>query len=81
VTRYDAIRRQLADIERDHERQLAQREMQIRLLCGYRDELEDHVDIAAGMIAHRDDIDKDAAVELIAYQYEVRQAARKVAVT
>jgi len=65
--------------ERDHEEKLALRDEQIRLLCAYRDELEDHVDIAVGMIAHRDDISLDDATELIAYQYEVRQAARKVA--
>lgn len=40
MTRFDAIRRQLADIEKHHERALEKREMQIRLLCGYRDELE-----------------------------------------
>ena len=64
--------------ERDHAEEKERLRTEIERLCAYRDELEDHVDIAAGMIAHRDDIDKDAAVELIAYQYEVRQAARKV---
>ena len=80
MTRYEAIRRQLADIERDHERQLAQREMQIRLLCGYRDQLEDQVDIAVGMIASRDLTGRDAVSKLIADAYEARLAARKVAV-
>jgi len=80
VTRFDAIRRQLGDIEKHHERSLAKREMQIRLLCGYRDQLEDHVDIAAGIIADHADIDLDDAAKLIDDAYEARQAARKAAV-
>lgn len=79
MTRFDAIRRQLCDIEKHHERALAKHEMQVRLLCCYRDELEDRVEIAAGIIAARDDIGLGAALKLIADIYEARQAARKVA--
>ena len=80
MTRFDAIRRQLSDIEKNHDRALAKREMQINLLCAYRDELEDHVDIAAGMLAMAKGCSKDKALALIAGQYETRQA-RKVART
>lgn len=81
MTRYDAIRRQLGDIEKAHERALAKHEMQINLLCGYRDQLEDDVDIAAGMIAEIGGCSKDDALAVIAGKYEARQAARKVAAT
>lgn len=80
MTRYDAIRRQLGDIEKAHERALAKRDMQIRLLCGYRDQLEDKIDIAVEMIAEAGDCSKDDAGKLIDDAYEVRQLARKEAV-
>jgi len=80
VTRYDAIRRQLGDIEKAHERALAKRDMQIRLLCAYRDQLEDHVDIAAEMLAKSDGCSKDWAATQVDDVYEARQAARKAAV-
>lgn len=79
MTRYDAIRRQLGDIEKHHERALAKHEMQVRLLCGYRDQLEDRVGIAVRMIAARDDISLDDAMRLIVDADEARQAARKFA--
>ena len=66
--------------ERDHEEEKERLRMQVRLLCGYRDQLEDEVDVAAGMIAVRDFTSLDAALKLIADAYEVRQGARKVAV-
>jgi hypothetical protein len=78
MTRYDAIRRQLGDIEKAHERALAKREMQIRLLCAYRDQLEDRVDIAARLLTSRD-CSLDDALKSIDDEYEIRQAARKVA--
>ena len=78
MTRYDAIRRQLGDIEKDHERALALREMQLRVISAYRDELEDHVDIAAGMLAVAKGCSKDKALALIAGQYETRQARKAV---
>ena len=81
MTRYDAIRRQLADIEKAHERALEKREMQIRVLCAYRDELEDKADIALGMIAEAGDCSQDDAGKLVDDTYEVLQAARKAAVT
>ena len=80
MTRYDAIRRQLSDIEKNHDRALAKREMQINLLCAYRDELEDHVDIAAEMLAKSDGCSKDWAATQVDDVYEARQAARKAAV-
>ena len=80
MTRYDAIRRQLGDIEKAHERALAKRDMQIRLLCAYRDQLEDHVDIAAEMLAKSDGCSKDWAATQVDDVYEARQAARKAAV-
>lgn len=80
MTRFDAIRRQLSDIEKHHERALAKREMQINILCGYRDQLEDQLDIAAELISRALDCSKDDAVNLYVDAYEARQAARKVAV-
>jgi len=66
--------------ERDHAEALALREMQIRVLCAYRDELEDKGDIAVWMLKAALNISKDEAGKLIDDAYEVRQAARKVAV-
>ena len=66
--------------ERDHAEALALREMQIRVLCAYRDELEDKGDIAVGMLAKACDCSKDDAGRMIDDLYEVRQRARKVAV-
>ena len=80
VTRFDAIRRQLGDIEKAHERALALREMQIRVLCSYRDELEDKADIAVEMLVATFHYSKDAAETAIDTAYEARQAARKVVV-
>ena len=80
MTRYDAIRRQLGDIEKAHERALAKHEMQINLLCGYRDELEDKADIAVGLLAVARDCSKDNAGKLVDDVHEARQAARKAAV-
>jgi hypothetical protein len=80
VTRFDAIRRQLGDIEKHHERALVKRDMQIRLLCGYRNQLEDYVDIATRLLTTRD-ISLDDASKMIADEYELRQAARKAATT
>lgn len=89
MTREDAIIRLVGDLKKHHERALAKHEMQVNLLCAYRDQLEDHVDIAAGMIVDayycsKDEAfvarDKDEALALIAGEYERRQAARKVAV-
>ena len=79
MTRFDAIRRQLSDIEKNHERALAKREMQIRLLCGYRDQLEDQFDIAVEMFSDAYCCSKDVAGKLIDDAYEARQAARKAA--
>ena len=81
MTRYDAGHRLLDDIEKHNERALAKHEMQVRLLCGYRDQLEDHVDIAAEMLSKATGCSTDGALALIADEYERRQAARKVAVT
>ena len=81
MTRFDAIRRQLSDIEKNHERALAKREMQINLLCGYRDQLEDKVDIATRMIARSKSCSPDDAAKLIDNVYDDQQVARKVAVT
>lgn len=80
MTRFDAIRRQLGDIEKHHERALAKREMQINILCGYRDQLEDKADIAAEILAAVRDCSKDEAARMVDDAYEVRQRARKVAV-
>lgn len=66
--------------ERDHAEALALREMQIRVLCAYRDELEDKGDIAAEMIADYGLYTKDEVGKLVDDAYEVRQAARRVAV-
>ena len=66
--------------ERDHAEALALREMQIRVLCAYRYELEDKGDIAVWMLKAALNISKDEAGKLIDDAYEVRQAARKVAV-
>ena len=81
MTRYEAIIRQLGDIEKSHERALTKRDMQIRILCGYRDELEERVEIAARMIADPYYCSVEAAMQLIDAEYERRGAARKVAVT
>ena len=81
MTRYEAIIRQLGDIEKSHERALTKRDMQIRLLCGYRDELEDRVDIAVEMLVATFHYGKDDAETAITFACEARQAARKVAVT
>lgn len=78
MTRYDAIRRQLGDIEKDHERALALREMQLRVIAAYRDELEDHVDIAAEMLSKANGWSKDEALAIIAAEYELRQSRRAV---
>jgi len=78
MTRYDAIRRQLGDIEKHHERAEAKHEMQINLLCAYRDELEDHLDIAAGMIAVARGCSKAAVLDIIACGYETRQSRKAV---
>lgn len=80
MTRYDAIRRQLGDIEKAHERALAKLEMQINLLCAYRDQLEDRLDIAVEMLAKAGDCGKDDPAALIDDAYEARQAARKAGV-
>ena len=81
MTRYEAIIRQLGDIEKSHERALAKHEMQVRLLSGYRDELEDKLEIAVEMLAKSDGCSKDWAATQVDEVYEARQAARKVAVT
>ena len=80
MTRYEAIIRQLGDIEKSHERALTKRDMQIRLLCGYRDELEDKSAIALEIIANAFVYgNKDDAAKLIDDRYEALQAARRVA--
>jgi len=79
MTRYDAIRRQLGDIEKHHERALEKRDMQVRVMAAYRDQLEAQFDIAVGMIASAGDCSEADVVTLIVDAYEVRQAARKVA--
>ena len=79
MTRYEAIIRQLGDIEKAHERALTKRDMQIRLLCGYRDELEDKLEIAVEMIAVARRGSKECAAQRIDTAYEARQAAGKVA--
>lgn len=80
MTYYEAALRQLEANEKHHERALAKNEMHINLLCAYRDKLEDEVDIAAEMIAHRDGTSLDAASKLIYDAHEIRQAARDTAV-
>lgn len=79
MTRYDAIRRQLGDIEKHEERALAKHEMQVNLLCAYRDQLEDEVDIAVGIIAMANGWSKDDALALIAGEYEMRQELKAAA--
>lgn len=80
MTRYDAGHRLLDDIEKHNERALAKHEMQVRLLCGYRDQLEDSLDIAMEMLAKSDGCSKDWAADQVDQVYEARQAARKAAV-
>lgn len=80
MTRFDAIRLQLANIESDYQEALALREMQVRVLAAYRDELEDRIDIAVGMLVATFHYSKDEADAAIETAYEVLQAARKVAV-
>ena len=79
MTRYEAIIRQLGDIEKSHERALTKRDMQIRLLCGYRDELEDKLEIAVELLVGTFHYGKDDAARVIDDAYEALQAARKVA--
>jgi len=81
VTRFDAIRRQLGDIEKHNERAAAKHEMQVNLLCAYRDELEDKLDIAVGMLVGTFHYSKDEAAEEMDAYYRVRQAARKAVTT
>ena len=76
MTRFDAIRRQLSDIEKNHERALAKRDEQVLILTGYRDQLEDEVDIAAGMIAVARGCSKAAVLDIIECEYETRQSRK-----
>lgn len=64
--------------ERDHAEEKERLRTEIERLCAYRDELEDHVDIATGMIAKAGDCSYFDAVQLIADAY---YAARQAAVT
>ena len=80
MTRYDAGHRLLDDIEKSHERALAKLEMQIRVMGGYRDELEDKLEIAVELLVGTFHYGKDEAGERIDWAYAARQAARKVAV-
>ena len=66
--------------ERDHAEALALREEQLLIMAAYRDELEDHLDIAAGMIAVARGCSKAAVLDIVACEYETRRA-RKAAVT
>lgn len=66
--------------ERDHEEALALREVQVRVLCAYRDELEDKADIGVEMIAAAFHCSKDRAAQIVEDAYEARKAARKAAV-
>lgn len=79
MTRFDAIRRQLADIEKNHERALEKREMQVRVMAAYRDELEDHGAIAVEMLSGFMGISVDDVNAVIGQRYEREQKAKVTA--
>ena len=67
--------------ERAHEKTEALLAEQVRVMAGYRDELEDRVAIAVEMLAVARRGSKDYAAQQVDDAYEALQAARKVAVT
>lgn len=74
---YDAIRAQLRKLEQYQTRKLAEMATSQRVLCEYRDELEDKVDILLTMLAETESYTEVSAEQEMAGRYAERWAARQ----